>query len=177
MLAAYLLQNGADQFLLEDGLSLLLTEDTAFESRYAAIEAACFAQLQTLRGFAELQIVSAGMLLNAHPELYPAGWLSVLNAKKTEGINIAGHTSLEYDVEFGVLIYASGDGIHLGDARLSAWSLVDAVMDVFVNFQPSGIPALTSVWPVMPGDPQNVINDTGLSAIYVPFSVRIRYNI
>jgi hypothetical protein len=147
-------------------------------SRFGAVESSALAQLQGVPGFAEVTAVAPGKLLASSPEEYPAARLSVLAARQFAPAETnVGHTALSYEIEFGVLIFASGDGITAGDARGSAWSLVDAVMDGFTNWQPTGLPALTSIWPAVPGDPQNVVTDQNLDAIYVPFTVKILYRV
>jgi hypothetical protein len=145
-------------------------------SRFGALEASCLAQLETVSGFSETRAVAAGLLMNGTPSAYPAGWLAVVAAKNVSQITpTAGHTSYEYDIELGIVIFANSDGINIGDARVSAWTLQDGVFDAFTNFVPTGLPALTTVWPVRPKDPQNVITDTGINAIYIPLTCKIAW--
>jgi hypothetical protein len=144
-------------------------------SRLGALEAAGLAQLQTIGGFNEKKAVASGLFLLGKPEIYPAGWFAIINLKLIEKRAIAQHTYYMYDAECGVLIFGTSDGVSLGDARTNAWSLVDATIDAFTNFQATGLPAGTSVWPFVAGDPLPTITDAQLHAILVPLTARIAW--
>lgn len=145
-------------------------------SRLGAIETSAKAKLDTISGFAETRAVAAGLLMNGRPDQYPAGWFSIISMKRVS-VNppAAGHTTYQFEVESAVLVFGPSDGVTLGDARTTAWALVDAVMDGFTGLVATGVDA--TVGPMRLDDPQNVITDTGLAAIYVPMTCSLWWTI
>lgn len=144
-------------------------------SRFGAIEASCLAQLVTITSFAEVKAIAPSVASLARPEAYPAAWLMLTGMKQVEKpIQTLGHSQYLYDVELGVLIFGSSDGITIGDGRPSAWAQLDLTIDAFTNFQPTGLTD-TSIYPLTIGDPENTFTDAGLSALYLPMAARIAW--
>jgi hypothetical protein len=74
-----------------------------------------------------------------------------------------------------VLIIANSDGNQEGDARTSAWALLDAVITAFANLFPTGFASDTKAMaPVKLGDPFNLMTDAGQAAVYLPLTFKIK---
>lgn len=144
-------------------------------SRFGALETAVATQLATITSFAETRVVPAGMLLATRPTQYPAAFVSLDNPKRTAYNVVNGHTTITWTVTVYVLIYANSDGVQLGDARISAWTLADAVIDAFLNFWPTGFAAGTApLAPCIPGDPANLGLDAGQAEMSIPLDFSIQ---
>lgn len=146
-------------------------------SRFGAVESSGFAVLSDVSALQERRLVAAGVLLQYKPSVYPAAVVAMLNptAMKPGMAPSPGHVSHRYRCELGIVIYASSDGMEIGDARGSAWTLTDAVIDAFSA--PPWIPLVPGAtpWPAEVGSPINVITDTGVNAIYLPVTVEIEW--
>lgn len=144
-------------------------------SRFGAIETSATANLVGVAGIVAARAVPSAVLFNTRPEVgeWPTALLSIVGVKRTVGESVGGHTTLQYTVDAAVLILANDDGAQVGGARTSAWTLVDAVMDAFTNWTPSGFSAGTVPSPCIPGDPVNILNDTGEAGIYLPLEFKI----
>lgn len=143
-------------------------------SRFGDLEASCLARLATVGALAQTKIVPAGLLEMTRPEVWPAGVVSIISAKRQgEELQIASHTTRMFRVDIAIVIWANSDGVTLGDARLSAWSIADAAMDAFAGFVPIVTGAV--VWPVQAGEIQNVSTDAGQAGVYIPLTVDIQW--
>lgn len=143
-------------------------------SRFGDIEAACLARLATVPGLAQTKIVPAGLLEMTRPEQWPAGVVSIISATRVgDELQMPGRTTRMFRVEIAIVIWANSDGVSLGDARLSAWSLADLTMDAFASFVP--VVAGVVVWPVQAGEIQNVSTDSGQAGVYIPLTVDIQW--
>lgn len=146
-------------------------------SRRGLLESQCFAQLQTIASFAETKAVASGTLLTIRPDAYPAAFIALMDTIKVgEDQQIGNNVTRMRKVVFGCLILASSDGIQIGDGRTSAWTLADDVEDAFGDFVPN-LSGEATTWPVETGDAQNVLTDTGQSAIYIPLTCQIQWTI
>ena len=144
-------------------------------SRFGALETAVAAQLATITDFAETRAVAAGLLLSTRPANYPAAFAALDNPKRTAFDVINGHTTIKWNVPVYIWIFANSDGMQLGDARTSAWTLADAVIDAFLNFWPTGFADGTvPMAPCMPGDPVNLGLDTGQAEISIQLDFSIQ---
>ncbi len=149
-------------------------------SRFGNLESIVGAQLATLKPstFNDTRMVAAGLLLSTRPDagMLPCAFGSLIGAKMTKFEVIGSmHSSFEWDVEFGVLIIANSDGNQEGDARGSAWTLLDAVITAFANLFPTGFGSDTKAMaPVELRDPFNLMTDVGQAAVYLPMNFKIK---
>jgi hypothetical protein len=150
-------------------------------SRIADVDKSGFERLSTVTGFATRKSVAAGLLMADQTNIqYPAALWSIVAVKKSDGFpsdeteGVADTQIFAYTIEAGVLILANSSGQELGDARMSAWYLVDAVMDAYADFVPT-VAADVAAYPCVPGDPQNVLTDSQKAGIYIPLLFKITW--
>lgn len=149
-------------------------------SRFGGIETSGFAIVKGIAGFNETKLVGAAVLTSYTPAAYPAAVCAMLNPTKMKESTPPsnGHVSIRFRCEFGIVVWANSDGQELGDARTSAWSLVDAVIDAFTNpawtVPASQIDGATC-WPIDIGAPLVLDTEPGKLSIYVSAAVEIEW--
>jgi hypothetical protein len=155
-------------------------------SRFGDVEAQCLAKMQTIADFADARIVPAGLIAMTRPDAFPAVFVAInkktrLDIEGQPELQISGRVVRRCSIEVLVVIFANSDGVQLGDARLSAWSLADKVEDAFAGFVPlvGGGPTNggPTVWPTTVGDAENVMTDNGQAGVLIPVTVQMQYGI
>ena len=148
-------------------------------SRFGGIEAFIAGLLTPLVAagtLGEALVVAAKGLLT-EPSSYPSVFVCsdppILTSEDSGG----SATTQVYSQATLVIIRLKSDGITLGEAKQTAWTLYDIVADTIRNEHPIGAPVGTTFDVLLPGTPYEIENvNVGEFGIAIPINTNIYWN-
>lgn len=154
-------------------------------ARFAAIESQIVAQLQALvtnGTLKQVKAVPADALFQGAPDLYPAALVTVQEARpKAPANKVSGRIQLSYTIPVWIGVYANSDGAEVGDARASAWPLVDAIIAAPADGGLTGfVPSMGQGDAPLPLAPTNIVPFTieaGKYGIMIAMEMQLLFSV